>query len=296
MKRTGFIAIVGRPNVGKSTLLNALLGEKIAIVSKKPQTTRNRITGILTRGEDQFVFLDTPGMHKPKTKLGNYMVNSIVGAISDVDAAILVVEAGSKPTQVEEGIIARLTRDEIPALLCINKTDISGAEAVGQTIERYAPLYDFKSVIPMSAMKNDGVDIVLDEAADFLFESDWFFDEDDITDQPERQIAAEIIREKLLRVLDDEIPHGTAVVIEAFEESKSLLKIRAEIFCERESHKRIIIGKQGACLKTIGSYAREDMEKFFGMKVFLDLWVKVKENWRDNDYLLSNFGYSEPKE
>ena len=296
MKRTGFIAIVGRPNVGKSTLLNALLGEKIAIVSKKPQTTRNRITGILTRGEDQFVFLDTPGMHKPKTKLGNYMVNSIVGAISDVDAAILVVEAGSKPTQVEEGIIARLTRDEIPALLCINKTDISGAEAVGQTIERYAPLYDFKSVIPMSAMKNDGVDIVLDEAADFLFESDWFFDEDDITDQPERQIAAEIIREKLLRVLDDEIPHGTAVVIEAFEESKSLLKIRAEIFCERESHKRIIIGKQGACLKMIGSYAREDMEKFFGMKVFLDLWVKVKENWRDNDYLLSNFGYSEPKE
>jgi len=293
--RTGFIAIVGRPNVGKSTLLNALLGEKIAIVSKKPQTTRNRITGILTRGADQFVFLDTPGMHKPRTKLGNYMVKSITSAISDVDAAILVVEAGSKPGEIEEGIINRLRQDELPALLVINKTDIAGAEAIGQTIERYAPLYSFKSVIPMSAMKNDGVDIVLDEASDFLMESEWFFDEDAVTDQPERQIAAEIIREKLLRVLDDEIPHGTAVVIEAFEESKQLIKIRAEIFCERESHKRIIIGSHGAQLKTIGSYAREDMEKFFGVKIFLDLWVKVKENWRDSDFLLNNFGYSEDK-
>jgi len=170
--RTGFIAIVGRPNVGKSTLLNALLGEKIAIVSKKPQTTRNRITGILTRGADQFVFLDTPGMHKPRTKLGNYMVKSITSAISDVDAAILVVEAGSKPGEIEEGIINRLRQDELPALLVINKTDIAGAEAIGQTIERYAPLYSFKSVIPMSAMKNDGVDIVLDEASDFLMESE----------------------------------------------------------------------------------------------------------------------------
>jgi len=293
--RTGFIAIVGRPNVGKSTLLNALLGEKIAIVSKKPQTTRNRITGILTRGEDQFVFLDTPGMHKPRTKLGNYMVKTITSAISDVDAAILVVEAGTKPGEIEEGIVNRLRQDDLPALLVINKTDLVSAEAVGQTIERFAPLYDFKSVIPMSAMKNDGVEIVLDEAADFLSESEWFFDEDAITDQPERQIAAEIIREKLLRVLDDEIPHGTAVVIEAFEESKSLIKIRAEIFCERESHKRIIIGSHGAQLKTIGSYAREDMEKFFGVKIFLDLWVKVKENWRDSNFMLSNFGYTEDK-
>ena len=295
MKRTGFIAIVGRPNVGKSTLLNALLGEKIAIVSKKPQTTRNRITGILTRGEDQFVFLDTPGMHKPRTKLGDYMVKSITSAIADVDAAILVVEAGSKPGAVEEGIIARFKQDDLPALLVINKTDIANGEAVGQTIEQYAPMYDFKSVIPLSAMKNTGVDIVLDEAADFLTESEWFFDEDAVTDQPERQIAAEIIREKLLRVLDDEIPHGTAVVIEAFEESKSLIKIRAEIFCERESHKRIIIGSKGQCLKTIGSYAREDMEKFFGTKVFLDLWVKVKENWRDSNFMLNSFGYSEDK-
>jgi len=295
MKRTGFIAIVGRPNVGKSTLLNALLGEKIAIVSKKPQTTRNRITGILTRGEDQFVFLDTPGMHKPRTKLGDYMVKSITSAIADVDAAILVVEAGSKPTAVEEGIIARFKQDDLPALLVINKTDIANGEAVGQTIEQYAPMYDFKSVIPLSAMKNTGVDIVLDEAADFLSESEWFFDEDAVTDQSERQIAAEIIREKLLRVLDDEIPHGTAVVIEAFEESKSLIKIRAEIFCERESHKRIIIGSKGQCLKTIGSYAREDIEKFFGTKIFLDLWVKVKENWRDSNFMLNNFGYSEDK-
>jgi len=295
MKRTSFIAIVGRPNVGKSTLINAILGEKVAIVSKKPQTTRNRITGIHTVGDDQYVFLDTPGMHKPRTKLGDYMVKSITSAIADVDAAILVVEAGSKPTAVEEGIIARFKQDDLPALLVINKTDIANGEAVGQTIEQYAPMYDFKSVIPLSAMKNTGVDIVLDEAADFLSESEWFFDEDAVTDQPERQIAAEIIREKLLRVLDDEIPHGTAVVIEAFEESKSLIKIRAEIFCERESHKRIIIGSKGQCLKTIGSYAREDMEKFFGTKVFLDLWVKVKENWRDSNFMLNNFGYSEDK-
>ncbi len=293
MKRTGFIAIVGRPNVGKSTLLNALLGEKIAIVSKKPQTTRNRITGILTQGDDQFVFLDTPGLHKPRTKLGDYMVKAVSGAISDVDAVILVVEAGSKPSPVEEGIINRLKQDRLPALLVINKTDIVNGAIVGQTIERYAALHDFKSVIPMSAMKNDGVDIVLDEAEDFLEESEWYFDEDDVTDQPERQIAAEIIREKLLRVLDDEIPHGTAVVIEAFEESRNLIKIRAEIFCERESHKRIIIGKNGTLLKTIGSYAREDLEKFFGVKIYIDLWVKVKENWRDSNFLLSNFGYND---
>ena len=296
MKRTGFIAIVGRPNVGKSTLLNALLGEKIAIVSKKPQTTRNRITGILTRGEDQFVFLDTPGMHKPKNKLGSYMVRSVSAAISDVDAAILVVEAGSKPSPIEEGLIRRFTQDEIPALLVINKTDISNPEEIGHTIERYAPLFDFASVIPMSAMKNDGVEIVLDEAAAFLHEDEWFFDEDAITDQPERQIASEIIREKMLRVLDDEVPHGVAVVIESFEETPTLLKIRAEIFCERENHKRIIIGKKGEQLKTIGTYAREDMEAFFGTKVYLNLWVKVKENWRDSDFLLNNFGYSEKKD
>ncbi len=293
MKKTGFVAIVGRPNVGKSTLLNALLGEKIAIISKKPQTTRNRITGILTRGETQFVFLDTPGMHNPKTKLGDFMVKSVSSAIGDVDAAILVVEAGAKPHAIELGLIEKFKKMDMPALLVINKTDKSDAGKVAETINEYSPLYEFSSVVPISALNNDGVDIVLNETENFMEEGIWFFPEDAITDQPERQIAAEIIREKILRTLDDEIPHGTAVVIEAFEESSKLIKIRAEIFCEKASHKGIIIGKHGASLKTIGSYAREDMEKFFGTKVFLDLWVKVKENWRDSNFNISNFGFKE---
>lgn len=293
MKKTGFVAIVGRPNVGKSTLLNALLGEKIAIISKKPQTTRNRITGILTRGETQFVFLDTPGMHNPKTKLGDFMVKSVSSAIGDVDAAILVVEAGTKPHAIELGLIEKFKKTDMPALLVINKTDRSDAGKVAETINEFAPLYEFASVVPISALNNDGVDIVLNETENFMEEGVWFFPEDAITDQPERQIAAEIIREKILRTLDDEIPHGTAVVIEAFEESSKLIKIRAEIFCEKASHKGIIIGKHGASLKTIGSYAREDMEKFFGTKVFLDLWVKVKENWRDSNFNISNFGFKD---
>ncbi len=293
MKKTGFVAIVGRPNVGKSTLLNALLGEKIAIISKKPQTTRNRITGILTRGETQFVFLDTPGMHNPKTKLGDFMVKSVSSAIGDVDAAILVVEAGTKPHAIELGLIEKFKKMDMPALLVINKTDRSDAGKVAETINEFAPLYEFASVVPISALNNDGVDIVLNETENFMQEGIWFFPEDAITDQPERQIAAEIIREKILRTLDDEIPHGTAVVIEAFEEGSKLIKIRAEIFCEKASHKGIIIGKHGASLKTIGSYAREDMEKFFGTKVFLDLWVKVKENWRDSNFNISNFGFKD---
>ena len=293
MKKTAFIAIVGRPNVGKSTLLNALLGEKIAIISKKPQTTRNSITGILTRGEDQYVFMDTPGMHKPRTRLGDYMVKSITTTIGGVDAAILVVEAGAKVTPVEEGLVTRFKQAGMPALLVINKTDRANAGVIAETIERFAVLYDFTSVIPISAQKSDGIEIVLDEAAAFLYDSEWFFDGDAITDQPERQIAAEIVREKLLRTLDNEIPHGTAVVIEDFREEDNRLNIRAEIFCERESHKGIIIGKNGAQLKLIGTRAREDMEAFFGVKVYLDLWVKVKKNWRDSAVNVANFGYSE---
>lgn len=292
MKKTAFIAIVGRPNVGKSTLLNSLLGEKIAIISKKPQTTRNSITGILTRGEDQFVFMDTPGMHRPRTRLGDYMVKSINSTIGGVDAAILVVEAGSKVTQVEEGLVTRFRQAGMPALLVINKTDRVSAGAVAETIQRFAPLYDFSSVIPISAMNKDGVEIVLDEVSAFLYESEWFFPEDAVTDQPERQIAAEIIREKLLRTLDNEIPHGTAVVIEEFSEEGGKLNVRAEIFCERESHKGIIIGRNGAQLKLIGTRAREDMESFFGIKVYLGLWVKVKKNWRDSASGLANFGFS----
>jgi len=289
--KTGFIAIVGRPNVGKSTLLNALMGEKIAIVSKKPQTTRNRITGILTKDDCQYVFLDTPGMHSPKTQLGKYMVKSVRKTIGEVDAVILVVEPDGKAGLIETGIINHIKSQKLPAILVINKTDKANAVSVGETIEAYKDMLDFKSVIPISALKNQGVEIVLDECNAFMSEGDWFFDEDDITDQPERQIAAEIIREKLLRILDDEVPHGTAVVIEAFEETSKIIKIRAEIFCEKESHKGIIIGKRGDTLKQIGTYAREDMEKFFGMQVYINLWVKVKENWRDDVMSINNFGY-----
>ena len=295
MKKTGFIAIVGRPNVGKSTLINTLLGEKIAIVSKKPQTTRTRITGILTVDENQFVFMDTPGMHKPRTKLGSFMVKTINGTIGDVDAAILVADSTMRPGDIELGLIENFKKNDIPALLVINKIDKASAAQIGETIQLYSEVFDFASVIPISALRNEGVDIVLKESEQFLSESNWFFPDDALTDQPERQLVAEVIREKLLRLLDDEIPHGTAVVVEEFNESVKIIRIRAEIFCERESHKGIIIGKNGDTLKQIGSYAREDLEKFFGMKIFLDLWVKVKENWRDSNYNLTNFGYTDKK-
>lgn len=295
MKKTGFVAIVGRANVGKSTLLNALTGEKIAIVSKKPQTTRNRITGILTRGETQYVFMDTPGMLHARNKLGDYMVKTVSTTLRGVDAAILVVDADYLPGEIEKAIIRRFAKDKMPALLAINKIDKSTPQKVAECIKAYAELFDFTAVVPISALKSDGVDIVLSEASAFMHEGDWFFDEDDMTIQPEKQIAAEFIREKILRLTDDEIPHGTAVVIEEFREKKDLLSIRAEIYCERESHKRILIGKNGEMLKKIGTYAREDLEKFFGVKVYLDLWVKVKENWRDSDYLVANLGYDKKK-
>lgn len=292
MTKTTFIAIVGRPNVGKSTLLNQILGEKIAIVSKRPQTTRNRITGILTQGEDQFVFLDTPGLHNPRTKLGDFMVKTTDSAIGEADAAILVVEPREAVGEIEQTIIDRLKTLEIPAVLAINKIDAVTPLNVAKTIEAYSAAFDFDAVVPMVAKSGKNVSILLDECRRYLNESMWFFPDDIVTDQPERQIASEIIREKILRLLSEEIPHGTAVVIEAFEESAKLLSIRAEIFCEKESHKRIILGKQGSMLKTIGSYAREDLEKFFGTKVYLDLWVKVKEKWRDSTFQLMNFGYN----
>ena len=293
MTKTGFIAIVGRPNVGKSTLLNALLGEKISIVSSKPQTTRNRITGILTEGENQFVFLDTPGMLKPKNKLGDFMVKTITSTIGDVDAAILVVDAAKPVSEVETRLLERFEKQGDPVILAINKTDTVNATKVAECIMAYSAICDFAAVIPMAAAKNEGVSIVIDEASKLLHEGDWFFEEDMLTDQPERMLVAEIIREKLLRTLNDEIPHGTAVVIEAFEEKPTIIKIRAEIFCEKDSHKGIIIGKKGAALKKIGTWAREDMEAFFGVQVHLDLWVKVKENWRDNPGLLNSFGFTE---
>lgn len=292
MKQTVFIAIVGRPNVGKSTLLNTILGEKVAIVSSKPQTTRNRITGILTKDEKQYVFLDTPGIHRPRTKLGDYMVKSAMGAIGSSDVVILIAEADKPAGDIEKSIIQQIKKTEIPCILALNKIDLTDKEKLASTISNYAELHEFASVIPISALKDKNVDIIFDELEPYLSESEWFFPDDMITDQPEKQIAAEIIREKLLRTLNDEIPHGTAVVIEEFADEESIIKIRAEIFCERESHKRIIIGKNGEALKTVGTYARQDMEKFFGVQVYLNLWVKVKEKWRDNPQNLNNLGFN----
>lgn len=297
MKKTGFIAIVGRPNVGKSTLLNAILGEKVAIVSSKPQTTRNRIIGIHTSGDDQFVFLDTPGIHTPKNKLGDFMVGAAKSSMRDSDAVILVAEAGKPITAVEENVIANIKAAGTPSIIAINKTDLSDAEAVANTIKAYAALHDFDAFVPMSAKKGKGVDAILEECKKFLFETDAFFFPDDIsTDQPERQLASEVIREKILKTLNKEVPHGTAVVIEEFKESKNLLRIRAEIFCEKASHKGIIVGKNGETLKLIGTYARQDLERILGTKIYLDLWVKVKENWRDSVAAISNFGYKKDEE
>ena len=294
MKKTIFTAIVGRPNTGKSTLLNAILGQKVAIVSSKPQTTRTRITGILTKDDTQFVFLDTPGIHKPHDKLGSYMVKEATGAIGDVDAVLLVVECGSKVSDIEKNIMRKID-SETPLILVINKTDISNATQVAETIIRFSAEREFTAVVPISAKNGKGVDEVIDEISKYSHESPWFFPDDIVTDQPERAMAAEIIREKMLRLLAEEIPHGVAVVVESFEESPKIIKIRAEIFCEKDSHKPIIIGKRGEMLKKIGTMPREDMESLFGMKVFLDLWVKVKENWRETNATIANFGFKDEK-
>ncbi len=289
--KTSFIAIIGRPNVGKSTLLNRLLGEKIAAVSKKPQTTRTRITGILTKGSIQYVFLDTPGMHKPRTKLGDNMIKALCGAVADVDCVLFMAEAQENINDSEREMLNRLKTNKTPVILLINKSDTAKKGDILKTIDLFSKGYEFKTIIPISALDGDNTEIIFDELAPFVRESEWFFPSDTLTDQPERVIAAEIIREKMLRLLDDEVPHGTAVVIEDFKDIRGhLIDIRAEIFCERENHKGIIIGKNGAMLKKIGSYAREDLEAFFGTKVNINLWVKVKENWRDNPASLNNFG------
>lgn len=292
-KHCGFVAIIGKPNVGKSTLMNTLLGEKIAIVSKKPQTTRTSITGILTRGDYQYIFIDTPGIHKPKTALGDYMIKSAFSSLAGADCVLFMVEADSVPNQTEKALAERFKTLKIPVYLIINKVDAVDKEKVGQTILAFAPIMDFTDVIPISAMKNDGVEIILDEVKKHLSEPRFYFPEDMITDQPERQVVSEVIREKILRTLDEEIPHGVAVVIEEFTEKKDLISIRAEIYCEKASHKGIIIGKGGETLKKIGTYAREDLEKFFGCRIYLDLWVKVKENWRDSVAAAKNFGYND---
>lgn len=292
MTKTAFIALVGRPNVGKSTLLNTILGEKVAIVSKKPQTTRNRITGIHTVGESQYVFLDTPGLHKPRTKLGDYMVKATTSTLGGVDAAVLVIEAREEVGDIERSLIARFKSDGLPAILVINKVDTVTPVNIAKTIAAYSKEYDFDAVIPLCAKNGKGVDILLSECEKHLYEGEWLFPDDVVTDQPERLVAAEIIREKLLRTLDEEIPHGTAVAIEEWREKRGVVSIRAEIYCERATHKGIIIGKGGATIKKIGMYAREDIEKMLDAKVFLDLYVRVKENWRDSDFNISNLGYN----
>lgn len=288
------ITICGRPNVGKSTLTNALVGEKIAIVSSKPQTTRNRITGIVNHGETQFVLLDTPGFIKPRNKLGDFMVGVVNGSIGDVDCVLMLVEPVAEVGPGEEALLEKLKESGVPVILVINKIDTIEKEKLLAVIAAYSSAGEFEAVIPISAKTGDGLDILLDEMEKYATDSPHYFPDDMITDQPERQICAELVREKMLRNLEKEIPHGTAVEITKFHEREDgLVELDATIFCEKSSHKGIIIGKNGSMLKKIGEQARQDMEEFLGTKVFLQTWVKVKENWRDSEVLLRNFGYTE---
>ena len=291
--KSAMITIAGRPNFGKSTLTNAIVGEKITIVSHKPQTTRNRICAIVNRKDCQLVFVDTPGFHKPRTKLGDYMVNVVKSSIADVDAVILMVEPIANVGIQEKELIAQIKAADVPCILVINKIDTVEKESLLSVIAAYQDEMDFEAVIPVSAKWHDGVAELLTECEKFAVEGPLFFPEDMVTDQPEKQVMAEIIREKLLWNLEREIPHGTAVEITKFSErDDGIIDLEATIYCEKPSHKGIIIGKNGQMLKKISTMAREDCEKFMGTKVYLQTWVKVKENWRDSQYLIGNFGYT----
>ena len=291
--KSGIITICGRPNVGKSTLTNAFVGEKVAIVSNKPQTTRNRICGIKNRGECQFVFVDTPGLHRARTRLGDYMVNVVRESVSDVDAVLLLVEPIPNVGEPEGQLIARIKALGCPAVLAINKADtVAQKDRLLEVIQVYSQEHDFDAVVPISARTGQGVGELLDVLEGFLPEGPQLFPEDMASDQPERQMMAEIMREKLLLLLDKEIPHGTAVEITRFSErDDEIVDVEATIYCEKNSHKGIIIGKGGGMLKKASTLARQDMERFMGAKVFLKTWVKVKENWRDNPAAIQNFGY-----
>jgi len=294
MTKAAMITICGRPNVGKSTLTNALVGEKVAIVSPKPQTTRNRITAIVQRGETQFVLLDTPGIHKPRTKLGSYMVSVVNESVADVDCVVMMVEPVASIGAQEQALLDRLRETESPAVLVINKIDSVEKSRLLEVIAVYSAAYDFDAVIPVSAKTGDGLELLMDELEKYAVEGPHFFPDDMMTDQPERQICAELVREKLLRCLDKEIPHGTAVEVTKFSERENgVVDIDVTIYCEKESHKGMIIGKHGSMLKKIGELAREDIESFLGAKVFLQTWVKVRENWRDSAAQLRNFGYED---
>ena len=292
--KTAMITIAGRPNVGKSTLTNFLVGEKIAIVSNKPQTTRNRIRGIVTKDDTQFVFVDTPGYHRARTKLGDYMVNVTQESIADVDMTILVVEPIASLGPQEEGLLREIQADHCPVVLAINKIDTVEKEKLLEVISVYSQKADFEAIVPISAKTGDGVEDLLAVCKKHAMEGPFLFPEDITTDQPERQVMAEIIREKLLWCLEREVPHGTAVEINKFSErDNGIIDLDATIYCEKASHKGIIIGKGGEMLKKISSMARADCEKFMGTKVYLTTWVKVKENWRDSDFLVKNFGYKD---
>ncbi|MBQ7876364.1 MAG: GTPase Era [Clostridia bacterium] len=295
--KSGFVTIVGRPNVGKSTLLNALTGEKIAIVSNKPQTTRSKVLTILTDDTSQIVFVDTPGVHAPRTKLGEYMNKVVIDAVDSVDAVLFVTEAGQKLQNNEKEMLESLFSKKLPVILIINKADtVKNKEDMLMQIADASQCGQFSAIVPISALKKDGVKLVLEEIKRLLPEGPMYYPEDMITDQTEREIVSEIIREKMLRLLDKEVPHGTAVEIEYMKEGDTLTKIGAVIYCEKASHKGIIIGKGGEMLKRIGSYSRTDIEKLLDKKVFLELWVKVKEDWRNSNFLLKEFGYQESEE
>ena len=294
MTKSAVISVCGRPNVGKSTLINSLVGEKISIVSDKPQTTRNRITAVIEYGDTQFVMMDTPGFHKPKNKLGQYMLNVVNNTAFDSDCIVLVVEPTEKIDAGEEELIRKIRTAGLPCILAVNKIDTVEKKDLLAVIARYNTLYSFEATIPISAKTGDGLKILLEEMDRFASESPHLFPEDMITDQPEKQICAEMIREKLLQCLEKEIPHGIAVEISRFKErDDGMIDLEAIIYCEKASHKGIIIGKNGSMLKKAGSLARADIERFLDCKVNLQTWVKVKENWRDSDILLSNFGFTE---
>lgn len=290
--KSGFATLIGRPNVGKSTLMNALIGQKIAITSNRPQTTRNRIRTVYTSKEGQIVFLDTPGIHKAKNKLGDYMVEAAEGTLSEVDVILWLVEPSDYIGAGERHIIEVLKNIKTPVILVINKIDTVKKELLLGYIDAYRKELDFAEIVPVSALKKDGMEILLSCIFKYLPYGEPFYDEDTVTDQPVRQIAAELIREKALRCLEEEIPHGIAVTIEQMKFKKKIVDIEATIVCEKESHKGIIIGKQGSMLKKIGSLARRDIENLVERQVNLKLWVRVKKDWRDSDYLLKNFGYN----
>ena len=292
--KSAIISIVGRPNVGKSTLLNKLVGAKIAIVSNKPQTTRTRITGVVSRGNCQFIFQDTPGLHKPRSRLGDYMVKVVRDTVSDVDIAALVVEPTPKIGPAEQELIDRMKEFHMPSILIINKIDTVKNEDLLAVIAAYSQAHTFDAVVPVSAVNETNLDILFEEFEKFAIEGPQLFPDDMLCDQPERQLAAEIVREKMLLLLDKEVPHGTAVAVERMKEREDgLVEINATIYCEKKSHKGIIIGKHGAMLKQIGAQARVDIEELLDTRVYLQLWVKVKEDWRNNQYQMRNFGYED---